>query len=119
MGRPRTKTKEDQERLDAIGNIPCVCCFSMHVQQPSPTERHHVVDKGYRRLSGGHQATVALCGWHHRAIPVVANTAMSEAYMLRAYGPSMKHQGGKGAFERCYGTQRELIEQTNRLLGAS
>lgn len=111
--------KADQARLDAIHELPCVCCLSMKVQQPSPTEANHVVDNGYRRLSGGHQATNALCQWHHRAVPMRDGTIMSYDYMLRMYGPSMKYQGEKGAFERCFGTQRELLAKTNKLLGES
>lgn len=115
-----SKSKADQDRLDAIGNITCVCCDSMKVSLRPPIERHHLVDKGYRRLSGGHQATVSLCSWHHRAAP---SWGWSLRQMYEHFGPSMKYQGppetvfeNKGAFERCFGTQRELLEMTNKLL---
>lgn len=114
-----SKSKADQARLDAIGNLPCVCCLSMKVKQPSPTERHHLVDMGDREKSGGHQSTVAICGWHHRALPLVRSIYHSNKDMLAVYGPSMKYQGSKGEFERCFGSQRELLEMTNKLLDTS
>lgn len=109
--------KADQDHLDAIHALPCVCCLKMKVRQPSPTEAHHLVDNGYRRLSGGHQATASICGWHHRAEPLIWGTAVSRKYMLTMYGPSMKYQGRKGAFEEEFGTQRDLLNKTNELLG--
>lgn len=109
-------SKADQARLDAIHDMPCVCCLSMKVEQPNPTEANHIVDKGYRRLSGGHQATNALCGWHHRAVTTMG---YSQHEMLVIWGPSMKYQEGKGEFERCFGTQRELLDKTNEFLNNS
>lgn len=113
-----SKSKADQARLDAIHNLPCVCCLSMHVSQPGPTEAHHLVDKGNREASGGHQATAAICSWHHRAeVPMGEFFGASKEWLLLRFGPSMKYQGGKGEFELCFGTQRELLAKTNELLG--
>jgi len=104
-------TKADKARLDAIHNMPCVCCESMKVSQPSPTEANHDVSNGYRRLSGGHQATSGLCGWHHRADNRDNGVLTPERVMYHKYGPSMKYQS-KGEFELCFGTQGKLVEIT-------
>jgi hypothetical protein len=36
--------------------------------------------------------------------------------MLKMYGPSMKYQDGKGNFEKVFGSQRDLLAMTNKLL---
>lgn len=112
--------KADKQRLDDLHNVPCVCCLEMRVAQPLPTEANHDVSKGYRKHSGGHQATNSLCSWHHRAIPV---PGLTQREMYEIYGPSMKYQGppetvfmNKGAFERCFGTQAELTAKSTALL---
>jgi hypothetical protein len=112
--------KSDAARLTDVHNIPCVCCVSMHVAQPSRTEAHHDVSNGYREHSGGHQSTAALCGWHHRAEPLVGWTRRR---MFLKYGPSLKYQGppetalkNKGVFEKCFGNAEWLINETNRAL---
>lgn len=112
-----SKSKTDKARLDAIHGLPCICCVEMHVLQPSKTEAHHLVDKGNREASGGDQATIPLCGWHHRAdVLRYYKYNTPKPVMLETYGPSMKYQGGKGKFELCFGTQRELLAKTNELL---
>ncbi len=115
------RSKADQERLEAIGNMPCICCSIIGVAQPSPTERHHLVDGGYREHSGGHQATLPLCGFHHRASCKFLSITKTELEMYRIYGPSLKYQGppgmdNKGAFVKKWGTERELLERVNELL---
>lgn len=78
--------KAEQERLDAIHAMPCIACESQMMQQPSKTEAHHLVDKGYRTHSGGHMATLPACGWHHRGELLYP---LSSREMKFLYGPSL------------------------------
>lgn len=103
-------TKADQKRLDIIHRLPCLAC----VQQGcniGPTEAHHIVDKGYRKHSGGHQATIPLCEWHHRGEPRLGYMA---SYMTTMFGPSLARN--KRAFISKYGTERALLARTNELI---
>lgn len=117
-------TKAQQSRLDAIHSMPCCACRleeefakkrgDICLAQPSRTEAHHLVDKGYRIHSGGHDATLNLCGWHHRGdvrgCQVLCNPP-TMANVEKVYGPSLATN--KKAFIAKYGTERELLEQTN------
>lgn len=113
-------TMAQQARLDAIHGLPCCACRLEGVAQPSTTEAHHLVDKGYRIHSGGHDATIPLCGWHHRGdvhgCQVLCNPP-TMANAEKAYGPSLALN--KKAFKAKYGTERELLEQTDAELGSA
>lgn len=104
-------TKAEQLRLDRIHAMPCLACEKEHVRQPLPTEAHHLVDKGTRLLSGGHMATIPLCKWHHRGERL---EYMQGREMLLVYGPSFALQ--KREFKACYGTERELLAETDERL---
>lgn len=97
----------DEDRLKRIHAMPCMCCVREGVSQPFETEAHHLVDKGYRKHSGGHQATIPLCEWHHRGI-----CEGSPDKMLFTYGPSLALH--KRWFIETYGTERELLEAVNQ-----
>ena len=56
-------TANQRIRLEAIKSLPCVACQKENIQQPLATEVHHIVDKGYRSHSGGHDATIPLCSY--------------------------------------------------------
>jgi hypothetical protein len=107
-GRP---TKAEQARLDAIHDMPCCACVIEGIDQPNPTEAQHLVDKGYRKHSGGHMATIPLCGWHHRAEPLMELTRREMGII---YGPSLA--SSKRAFVAMYGTERELLAITDEAL---
>lgn len=113
-------TKAQQSRLDAIHSMPCCACRLEDVSQPSKTEAHHLVDKGYRIHSGGHDATLPLCGWHHRGdvrgCQVLCNPP-TMANAEKAYGPSLAMN--KKAFVAKYGSERELLEQFNAAMEAA
>jgi hypothetical protein len=106
-------TKAEQERLDALHSMPCLACeFEKNMlPQPLPTEAHHLTDKGTRLHSGGHGATIPLCGWHHRGEP--AGTLYVRE-MRTLYGPSLALQ--KREFIAAYGSERELLAITNARL---
>lgn len=104
-------TKAEQARLDRIHAMPCCACVIEGVAQPSRTEANHLVDKGYRIHSGGHMATVPLCGWHHRGELLYPLTS-KEMHFL--YGPSMARSPGE--FKARYGSQRKLLRLTDKRL---
>jgi hypothetical protein len=107
----RKPTVAEQARLDAIHAMPCLCCEIEGVSQPSRTEANHLVDRGSRKLSGGHMATIPLCGYHHRGIPL---PGLSADDMLFDYGPSLALH--KRTFVVTYGSERELLEKVNERL---
>jgi Recombination enhancement, RecA-dependent nuclease len=104
-------TKSDAARMDKIKRMPCMACVQEGCSQPGPTEVHHLVDRGYRKHSGGHQATIPLCNWHHRADVPWGHTA---SWMRAYYGPSMAHESK--LFARVYGKQRELLARVDAVL---
>lgn len=104
-------TKADQARLDAIHAMPCLCCSISGCEQLSRTEAHHLTDKGYRRLSGGHQASLPLCGWHHRGEAPKGHTPASATL---TYGPSLFHT--KKLFVMVYGGERALLAKVDESL---
>src|SRR3990167_2206808 len=104
-------TKAQQARLDALSAMPCCCC---EIGQPNRTEVHHLVDKGTRELSGGHDAKIPLCGWHHRGVLKEPSKYWPSSVMRDHYGPS-KALHGK-LFSEVYGTDRELLAMIDAVL---
>ena len=106
-------TKEEQRRLDAIHSMPCIACSELFsvLYQCSPTEAHHLVDKGYRKHSGGHSATIPLCAWHHRGI---IPEGFDKSHMEYLFGPSFALS--KRRFVQCFGTERHLLAITDERL---
>jgi hypothetical protein len=117
-------TKAEQVRLDALHCLPCLACaFEIeeakregkpHPGQPLQTEADHLVDKGTRKLSGGHAATIPLCGWHHQG---TCYGVFTQTQMARIYGPSKKLS--KKAFERRYGGPRIMLVETDALIASN
>lgn len=106
----RTRPSRDDQRCDALREIGCIACLDslgVHVA----AEIHHLVDKGYRKHSGGNTATIPLCAWHHRGEPLMDT---STGYMRAMRGPSMYFEARE--FTRIYGTQRELLAKVNEML---
>lgn len=93
--------------------MPCLCCVSEGVSQPFPTEVDHLVDNGYRKHSGGHDATIPLCLWHHRGMCL---DGWSAEQMKAHYGPSFYLQGRLAA--TWYGNKRHLLARVNAVLAA-
>lgn len=101
-------TKSDQARLDAIHAMACAACEIEGVQQPNPTEADHLVDKGTRKHSGGHMATIPLCRWHHRG---VTEFGVNAAEMACAFGPSFALEKRKAVAK--YGAKRDLLAKVD------
>ena len=110
----RVKMMNDNERMNRIAAMPCVCCEIEGISQPNRTTVHHIVDNGYRRLSGGHQSTIPLCEWHHQGYPVQGALGLTVGEMENVYGPSLAHK--KRAFNAEYGGERKLLEIINKRL---
>jgi hypothetical protein len=102
----------DQARLDAIHAMPCIACMILGGLCCGPTEAHHIVDNGYRRLSGGHSSTLPLGRYHHRGIP---RDGMKDWEMEALYGPSLALK--KRAFIERFGSERELLAMVNEQMG--
>lgn len=105
-------SKKDQARLDAIHAMPCIACEILGGLCCGKTEAHHIVDNGYRRLSGGHSSTLPLGRYHHRGEP---RDGMQEYEMESIYGPSLKLN--KKAFVTRFGTERELLAKVDAQIG--
>jgi hypothetical protein len=104
-------TRAQAWRLEQLAGMRCIACVIEGRSQPHRTEVHHIVDKGYRSHSGGHDATLPLCSWHHRGIPP---NGMKVDEAIFHYGPSLALN--KRRFIETYGTERELLETVNGLL---
>ena len=104
-------TEAQAWRLEQIAAMPCIACEKEQCAQPNRTEVHHLVDKGTRALSGGHDSTMPLCSWHHRGEPL---EGMSSADMEFYCGPSLALS--KRKFVELYGTERELLAEVDAKL---
>lgn len=101
--------------MDAISHMSCIACeMNGGTWSCGRVEVHHLVDKGTRKLSGGHDATVPLGAWHHRGVVPRGQTALG---MMGRHGPSMALQGK--AFTARYGTQRQLLAKVDAKLRAA
>lgn len=99
-GSGKSKTKAERERMDVVAASFCIVCRNEGLGD-SPAELHHP-----RFLAGGgqrasHLDVIALCPMHHR---------------LGGYGVAF--HAGPVAWEKKYGTEAELLEQTRRELEA-
>lgn len=86
-----TKTAEEKRHLNRVAQLGCLICGS-------PAQVHHIGT----HLGGGrdHQRVIPLCAMHHSQ---------------GIYGTSL--HAGKKAFEAKFGTEEELLDQVNALLG--
>jgi hypothetical protein len=108
-------SKSDQRRFEKLRELGCIACrIALALSPCGHTEIHHLVDKGNRKASGGHVATIPLGRWHHQGIPFIDRTV---GYMRANFGPSMRLQSKD--FRAAYGTQRELLARVNAAIGVS
>ena len=102
-------TKSQEQRLARIKTIGCIACRLRGIKGVL-ADAHHLL-KGGRRI--GHDATIALCEWHHRAMPF--GDWLDHATCRRLLGPSLAE--GSKPFHREFGSDAELLELQNVLLG--
>lgn len=103
-------SSRDLKRYEALRELGCIACQIMGYSW-EPADIHHLVDNGYRKHSGGNQATIPLCPWHHRGQPFHGRTM---TFTRNSRGPSMAHESKE--FARVYGSQRELLAKVNELI---
>ena len=94
----RAPTKEEKKWLDAVCEIGCIVCINEH-NVYSPAVPHHLDGK---TKPGAHFATIPLCGRHHQTGGCGGNCVA-------------RHQN-KFQFEKMYGNEAELLEQTRRMV---
>ena len=92
------------EKLQAFG---CVCCRILG-HKNTQVDIHHLVE-GKKRL--GDDYTIPLCAFHHRGIIPLPPENAPKGW-LSQWGPS-RHYHGRRAFEKHWGTERELLEYVN------
>jgi Recombination enhancement, RecA-dependent nuclease len=97
--------KADEERIRQLVHLGCICC-RLRGSMDMPAEIHHLLSGNRRR---GHQFTIPLCSWHHRA-----QTNLSTEHAIEVYGPSVA-QGSK-PFHTAFGSDDELLAKVNALI---
>lgn len=107
MSRPKPRIA-DVERFAKLKALGCVVS-RVYLNRWEPAEIHHLVE-GRKRL--GHQFTIPLSPWFHRGVPPQMDMRPSEA--TEVLGPSLAMS--KRDFVAKFGTERELWEQTNKLI---
>ena len=101
---PSLAERAEREHLDRIHAMPCLVCRKLGLTQTSPTEAHHIMRDpatGQKRKMGQRKpdgfATIPLCrDLHH-------------------WNSCTVHMSQR-VFERLYGNELELLEQTKGLM---
>lgn len=99
------------ERFRQLQDLGCIACL-LDGYPGTPADVHHIVDKGYRSHSGGDDATIPLCPYHHRGEP---GGWLTRANAELKAGPSLATD--KRAFVLRYGTERYLLAYVDKLIG--
>ena len=102
VGKTKTITRAHKERFGKLQDLGCICCLNERSGYRAP-DIHHITLTG-RRL--GHDYTIPLCPYHHRGV-------IGSHEVFR--GPSLAD--GKKPFVDYFGTEQELLEQVNKLIG--
>jgi hypothetical protein len=112
MSLTRTSESRDEKRYKAMAQIGCIACLiARNPTQCGKVTMHHLVDNGYRKHSGGNQATIPLGEWHHMGRKL---DGYSLGHMRMMFGPSMELEGKM--FDEVYGSQRSLLSRVNEIL---
>lgn len=106
--------KEANNRSERVRRMPCLACRKGgRFDVCGRTEEHHLnFDGKAGQKRRGNDFTIPLGEWHHQGIP---KRGWTSARMEAAYGPSLKLSSK--AFRRTYGSDDELLAQTDRELG--
>ena len=104
----RKPSKADIARFDKLYSLGDIVA-KMRAQPHEPATLHHITSGG-RRL--GHKFTIPLNPWRHQGTVLPGETSSS---MKEVYGPSLAKS--RAEFEAAYGTELELLAETNRLIG--
>jgi hypothetical protein len=91
--------KAEREHMGVVAGLFCVVCRNLRLGE-SPAEVHHVRYSAGGGQRSGNLETIPLCPNHHR---------------LGGFGVAI--HAGRQTWEKLYGTERELLEQTKRETG--
>jgi hypothetical protein len=95
----RSANKKEKNWMDSVSQMGCIVC-KLHYDCFTPAEIHHISGK---TKPGAHLKTIGLCYRHHR------EGVNNEMYVSR--------HPNKREFEKRYGTEEYLLEQTKVHLG--
>ncbi len=108
-------TKEEEARIIAAKEGPCVCCFiQLHRgliddEDVSYQNDYNHCKSGNKRR--GHMAGFGVCLWHHRGIYFPEH---SRAHMEDWYGPSI--MSGSRKFHEYFGSDDYLIDLQTKII---
>lgn len=92
-------SKADKQRRKQLLELGCIVCLNeLNIFTPPAT--HHIDGQ---TKEGCHQLTLPLCPRHHQ---IKSNDGKWIS----------RHADGRAAFEKEYGTERELLKQVNDLI---
>jgi len=103
-------TKAQVKRFEAIVAIGCIVCRKLDMGYVQAEVHHLNVCSQPGRKRRGHDFTIGLCAWHHRADPM----GYSVPYMEQHCGPTWAHH--KRKFIETFGTDDALLEYQNELI---
>lgn len=95
----KAATRAEKEHLSRVAAIGCVACLNMGYED-TPAEIHHLLTGKGASQRAPHRRTIPLCPWHHRT---------------GGFGNAI--HAGIQTWESVHGTETELLEQTEELLG--
>jgi hypothetical protein len=103
-------TAAQQRRFVLIKEIGCIACRVLGIVEQGCEIHHQTLGgkAGQRRL--GHDYTIGLCTWHHRA---GRPPGVTFAEMLATFGPPLTRAR---LFREKFGTDAELLDAQNELL---
>lgn len=106
----KSLTKADEARRTAIHAGHCMACIQRDIDMRGSgyVQWHHTAGKKH------HDLTCGLCQWHHMGRPMFGYAL---AYLRKKFGPSLAE--GSKPFHREFGSNAELLERQNELLGES
>mgnify|MGYP001282410213 CR=1 FL=1 len=96
---PQNMTKDEQDWIDAILELGCICCILQGLGD-TPPQVHHILGFGKRRL--GHAFSIPLCQSHH--------SSGIKTHLFVSRHP------WKAEFTKRYGTDEELLEKVKSLI---
>ncbi len=108
----RTPTADERRVMDAIGQLPCICCEMMGRYNPV-ISLHHT--KG-RTAPECHKYVLPLCAGHHDT-PVPPEVLQQYPDMIPRHAKGSL--GGPGAWRRLFGTEEALVQAVWERAGVS
>ena len=96
----RSLTKADRVRGDKMRELGCIVCLK-YLSVYTPPAIHHIDGQTKK---GCHDLTIPLCPNHHQ------HSHSGNQWTSR-------HGDGRFAFEEAYGTEQELLVETNEMIG--